>query len=494
MKTLVLWATCLTLCHMLATRAFAAADPPQLPAEPRGQIVILANDNTLTGKVDKIEGGYRLRSSRGESILPDHQVLRVCDTLDQAYTWLKSRANLRDPHERLRLARWCAAQGLTAEARAEAQAALDLAPRSESARHLLRQLDDTADVPPNTPAVDRSSEHLSRERKGAEARESLTCVGGSNADARGAEQAVALAKPLEGWEKVLTKAATKEFTLRIQPIVLNGCGTGACHGGEDSRGGFLLKRPPSEAAHLPNLTRHNLAQTLALINRQNAGQSPLLKKALEPHGGAARAPLASPDNPAYRTLASWVHHLAPPALEAGAPALGEHAPPAAPPIAPGFAETREPEAGLPAVLPAARAPEELTKDEALKQLLERRTPGTNPADRAPGAIVLPPLPDKDELDKLQKNKVPGLLNTGTPPMLGGGHIVGRPARGDGASTAPPIRAVERQGAAGENEKTATEPPALNPPSAVDAGNDPYDPAPFNRFVKQRQSGRGGGRP
>jgi hypothetical protein len=134
-----------------------------------------------------------------------------------------------------------------------------------------------------------------------------------------------------------------EYTRRIQPILMNGCGLGACHGNND-RHGYALTRPGT--APLTALqTRQNLARTLALVDRDSIDESPLLRKALEAHGGAVKPPLGGRDSAAYQNLDAWVKKLVPakpvatPAADTAAEAFptGESAPPGGS----GFASERD---------------------------------------------------------------------------------------------------------------------------------------------------------
>ena len=441
MKTLAI----LALAPWVLTCLPATAEPP--PDALTQQVLILTNESTLIGQVERIEGGYRLRSQRGESVLPARQVLRVCAGLKEAYFYLQGRANLRDPHERYRLARWCWEQGLRVEARQEVEAALVLAPKYEDARQLLRQLEAAAKTQVTTPiavaAVDSK---------------------GDAAGQRSTAQSLPIANSLDGWERALTRPATKEFTLRVQPLLLNGCGAGACHGGDQTRGGFLLQRSPSATAQSPQFTRQNLIQALALVNRKEPGQSPLLKKALEPHGGGDSAPLSGQDSAAYRTLAAWLDQVAPAAESTGASTLTT--PTINKPATAGntFADGRREEEPTPDAKGAiSRTPEELTKEDALRQLLERKSPGARPPGGGGDGNALIPLPKTEELEKLQNNKLDGLLQTGAPPMIGGGQVVGRPA------VANDIGSKEARPSSGASAARFES-----------NSNDPYDPAPFNR--------------
>src|SRR5262249_4443071 len=84
---------------------------------------------------------------------------------------------------------------------------------------------------------------------------------------------------------------------------------GSCHGNNE-RSGYELYRAPAGAQLNALQTRQNLVRTLALVNRDEVEQSPLLRKALQPHGGSARPPLGGSDSPAYRNLSVWVGKLA----------------------------------------------------------------------------------------------------------------------------------------------------------------------------------------
>ena len=44
---------------------------------------------------------------------------------------------------------------------------------------------------------------------------------------------------------------------------------------------------------------------LAFVNRQSPADSPLLAKAVTPHGPAALPPLRNPQAPAFRLLGQW---------------------------------------------------------------------------------------------------------------------------------------------------------------------------------------------
>src|SRR5438105_2929715 len=82
------------------------------PVTNAGRVLVLDNERTLEGDIERQGDQYRLKRSVGEAWIPCDSVLRLCATREEAYLFLRSRANLRDPDEHVRLASWCQHHGL----------------------------------------------------------------------------------------------------------------------------------------------------------------------------------------------------------------------------------------------------------------------------------------------------------------------------------------------------------------------------------------------
>src|SRR5262245_41999916 len=93
-----------------------------------GRVIVLDNERTLEGDIERQGDQYRIRRAVGETWVPGDKVLRLCATREEAYLYLRSRANLGDPDERLRLAQWCQLNALREQAIAEVTAAVELRP------------------------------------------------------------------------------------------------------------------------------------------------------------------------------------------------------------------------------------------------------------------------------------------------------------------------------------------------------------------------------
>src|SRR5262245_55617209 len=108
------------LVALVLTAGRASADTPP-PAT--GKVLLLDNERTLEGDIGRIGTQYRVKPSVGVTWVPAEKVLHLCASQEEAHAFLARRANLDDPDERLRLARWCHLHGLRDQALAEVRAA-----------------------------------------------------------------------------------------------------------------------------------------------------------------------------------------------------------------------------------------------------------------------------------------------------------------------------------------------------------------------------------
>jgi hypothetical protein len=263
------------------------------PTRTKGHVLVLANERTMQGEIERDGDQYRVRRSVGETGVPADSVICLCDTLEEAYAFLRSRANLQDADERMRLARWCQLHGLRTQALTEVRAAVDLRPGSKACQRLLQSLE-RANV-----AADAASPPGPR-KSGAEA---------------------GTPPPIE-----ISSESMGQFISRVQPILMNTCAS--CHVG-DRGGAFKLARASEGGTISRRATQQNLAAVLARINPARPEASPVLVKAVSVHGEASQPPIKSRQAPAYRALEDWIR-----ATIAGNPQLEDATATAAPRSAP----------------------------------------------------------------------------------------------------------------------------------------------------------------
>ncbi len=318
---------------LFAGAGWASATEPGGASPPgKARVLLLENDRVLQGDVDKVGEEYRLRRLTGETWVPANTVARVCASLDEAYQYLRGRANLRDPDERLRLANWCRLNELTPQALVEAEAALALRPEHAATRRLAGHLRDAV-----------------RKANGPE------------------RPASARANPPVPHVDLST-AALGQFSTRVQPILMNACA--CCH--SPAHGGkFQLTRAKDVGLANKRTLNQNLTAVLAQVNAHEPSSSPLLTKAISIHaGGMSNAPLRNRQAVAFRALEEWVRltidhnpqlrERPPVPLDAptlGATRWGEDAAPA--PVQASVARPTPPRPAQPA---PARAPAEAPDD------------------------------------------------------------------------------------------------------------------------------------
>jgi hypothetical protein len=302
----------LTLGLLAAAAGWVALGAAE-PAPAAGKVLLLDNERVLEGDIERVGDQYRVRRAAGETLVPASKALCLGATLDDAYAFLRRRANLNDPDERLRLARWCHLYGLRDRALAEVTAAVDLRPDHPEGRRLLDSLRQSAGTAPAAAA------------------------------------APADAPEAEGPPPDLTAESLCAFRTRVQPILMNACAN--CHASGHA-GTFKLTRVYEDGGASRKVLQRNVAAVLAQVNLRQPQGSPLLTKAVSAHDGKmAQAPLKGRQAAAYRVLEGWVEQTLAgnPQLQplAAGPPVPE--PPAAPPPEP------KP-AAEPAPVPAVAAP------------------------------------------------------------------------------------------------------------------------------------------
>jgi hypothetical protein len=246
--------------------AALVAQTGQEQPQPRSQVLVLDNERILQGSIHRQGDHYVIQQAAGELRVPATKVLVVCESLEDAFKTVSSRANLRDPGERLRLARWCQTHGLREQAVAEAKAALALQPGHAETMQLLALLEaappttvgptppEPAPLPQDTPALDLTADCLAL------------------------------------------------FATKVQPILMNTCAS--CHATGQGGNGFALTRAGDGAGR--RTLQLNVRAVIGQINFDRPDASPLLFKACCAHGGAATAALANRQAPPFVTLQNFI--------------------------------------------------------------------------------------------------------------------------------------------------------------------------------------------
>lgn len=239
-----------------------------------GTVLVLDNDRTLEGEIERVGDQFRLRRGEAISWVPPQASAVLCADIGEAYLVLRQRANLRDPDERIRLAQWCVARGLKDDAIAEARGAMELRPDYPPARRMVRHLESM------------------RQNEAAEAAKA----------AKGpAEPEMSTSLALE-----MTAPSLGVFTTKVQPILMNACAS--CHA--TGRGGdFKLARVYSGNNSNKRITQQNASSVMSQISPSQPLASPLLVKAVSVHGDQTQPALRGRQTEPFRILEAWVQQV-----------------------------------------------------------------------------------------------------------------------------------------------------------------------------------------
>ena len=260
------------------------------PDPSRQGVLVLHTGNVVKGELTPRPGGYEVKLPNGQMLVAAGNIKFAARDMDDAYRRMRSSFETLSPDVHLRLARWCLSHHLEAAARRETLDALHLDPNRQDAKGILESL-------------------ARRERQQTEsARKPM------NLQQAVAESMVTDRLSLGG----LPAEQARQFTLRIQPIMINKCAQ--CHAGQKTdfrlvRYGRIMK---------PRISEQNLAAVLSQVDLESPDRSPLLVHALKMHGGSRRPGFPGRSGSLQLDLLrTWVRNVAlhlEPTLASSAPA------------------------------------------------------------------------------------------------------------------------------------------------------------------------------
>ena len=255
----------LVLGLVVTSHAQQPVPAPLVSASAKGRVLVFKTERTLSGEIELVGNQYRIKRLIGAIWVPADEVQALCSSLDEAYKFLRGRANPNDPDERLRLADWCRQHDLREQAINEVREASHLRPQDEHIRRMLGHLESMKSRP---------------------------------------VQVAAPAKEPPAPRVEVSSDSATQFAVRVQPILMNACVK--CH--NTGRGGqFQLTHITGSGLTDRRTMEKNLSAVLDQINAREPRLSKLLTKSVSIHGrDMLQAPLNGRDAVAFRTLEMWV--------------------------------------------------------------------------------------------------------------------------------------------------------------------------------------------
>lgn len=277
----------LSLCMASATPCRAQSNPQTA----RERVLLLRTGRVVQGQIQRISTGWLVTAKHGRVVVPTDQVRFDADSIEEVYLSLRLQL-LREPTvgKHLNLADWCLTQKMLAEAALEVQAAMQLDPRNETARLMLKRL----------------RAHAARE---ADATRTPTVADRDQVAEAGArvevEQTQVITPTKVRSLAGLRPATAQQFVRAIQPILFNGCANAQCHS-QTSKHEFRLERFRYGSGSHRLKSERNLAAILKYVDSKSPGRSRLLSAATDSHGGRTAFHGTSAAGQ-VESLKRWVH-------------------------------------------------------------------------------------------------------------------------------------------------------------------------------------------
>jgi hypothetical protein len=247
---------------------------------PRAGVLVLRNGNIVEGEITRLGDRYVVLVGESSEVrFPAGDVDFQCGSLEEAYLRKLELLDSTSIRQRLDLAEWSVRHGLTHRGADQLLAALAINPFDARAHALRRRLIQMSEARQIAQAPSRSSE----------------------VDWQAIDR-VLQTTPAEAVEK---------FTTGVQLLLVNRCGTNACHGSQ-ANSEFRLMRPLKDKTLPRRLTQRNLYATLAWIDPADPDASPLLTIPRGPHGGEKQGLFAGKQDAQWVQLRDWVRLAAQP--------------------------------------------------------------------------------------------------------------------------------------------------------------------------------------
>ncbi|MBQ3349772.1 MAG: hypothetical protein IJG38_05185 [Thermoguttaceae bacterium] len=271
--------------------------PTVAQSAPQTQYLLKTDYNVLEGTV-RLEGRYYIVQSvnGGSMYVPKEQTLVVCNNMQDVYSARVAAIQSEDAVSYLNLTDWCIKYKMLDKAEQHLAYAkriqydypyIPVMERrlSLAKQQLAREMD-----PANNQVVPDSSK-----------KDPITQINKLRSERTALEQ---IAKNMPG-------DTLKQFSMEIQPILLNSCGTANCHGSADND--FQLIRTPQ--SH--NITLKNLYAVLRQVDRNTPDASRLLTMSTQAHGGLDVPVFSRSRTSAYSRLVGWTYRVARPSQSLG---------------------------------------------------------------------------------------------------------------------------------------------------------------------------------
>lgn len=263
---------------LVAVLSQARAEGPQV-AQPVQGMVVLRNGEVLAGKITKFEDLYLVDLAHGRIRVKQADVELICGSMEEGYQKKRATIQVGNVHDHLDLAQWCLRHNLLGQASVE--------------------LADARVADPKNPMVGALQHRLKMAME-------PPIPSGTKTPLPSGPSTGELDRMLRG----MPRGAVETFTQSVQPVLLNHCASGGCHGSQSETGLRLYRSVGTTSSR--RMTQRNIHSVLSFIDLEKPSSSRLLVAASGPHGTAEHAIFGEREAAQYQQIANWVNLLAGP--------------------------------------------------------------------------------------------------------------------------------------------------------------------------------------
>ena len=214
--------------------------------------------------------------------------------MEDGYRQKRAAIQVGNVHHHIELAQWCLRHGLLGPAATELADATVAEPNDPMIDVLHHRLKMAMEPPPKPEAAGKST------------------AGPSNEE-------------LDRMVRSLPHGVVETFTQSVQPVLMNHCATGGCHGPQSETGLRLFRVPTGKQASR-RITQRNLYSVLPYLDRDNPASSRLLTAPNGPHGTAKQAIFTEHQAGQYKRMIDWANQFAGQSTPDSIPTLAPAAP------------------------------------------------------------------------------------------------------------------------------------------------------------------------
>jgi hypothetical protein len=223
---------------------FSNAEDQEILPNDKWGVLVLSDGTVVQGIINRTAIGYLVNMKSGKRAISAGQVHLHAKSKKSAYKNFSKRSSKNNIPVRLKLTHWCLKNRLMDEAGNELKAILILEPENSEAKNLLKQLEEMLN--PNHPSHQLIASENSRKMNNPDL-EKVAYLGN------------------------LSRKLAKNYSSRIQPILLNQCGNYSCHGSPKRE--FYLNPKTAKIRRYSNM---NIKSVFKQINWEAPEESNLL--------------------------------------------------------------------------------------------------------------------------------------------------------------------------------------------------------------------------